>query len=69
MATYIWVNIGLGNDLLPSHYLKHCWINILWHLNLGGIFLKERLWIASIWVMEVKSSQSNLKTIREEKIE
>ena len=35
MVTYIWVNIGSGNGLLPlSHYLNQCWIiikGVLWH--------------------------------------
>ena len=35
MATLKWVNIGLGNALLPSHDLKQCWFTIsLWHLNM-----------------------------------
>ena len=41
MATLKWVNIGLGNALLPSHDLKQCWLTILWHLNMDGIFLKD----------------------------
>ena len=40
MATTIWVDIGSGNDLLPNHYLNHCWIiitKIQWDINLRAI--------------------------------
>ena len=28
MVTWIWVNIGCGNGLAPSHYLDQCWLLI-----------------------------------------
>ena len=37
-------------------------------LNQDGIFLTERLRIASMWEMEVQSSQDNVKTIRQVKL-
>ena len=49
VATWIWVNIGSGNDSSTdgiSHYLNHCWIiisNIQWHSSEGNLTNMRRV--------------------------